>query len=277
MKNFYIVLSVLVGAALVAGSAWAVSRTPVQVIPSGRVVVIPENAAEVAPHIFSLGTAVDPESGREVEGLMIVRYRRDYEKPPWAGGGKNGGRARNQCYAFLAKGAKWKSVEPWLVNAVNAEGLSDIFVRDNLMSDIAKWESFGSADILGDGSLTSAPLSADTDSPDGANEVYFGDIDSEGAIAVTVVWGYFSGPPKLRELVEWDQVYDQVDYDWSATGEPDKMDFENIATHEIGHAVGMGHPDDSCIEETMYRYAGFGETKKRTLEAGDKAGIAELY
>ena len=55
------------------------------------------------------------------------------------------------------------------------------------------------------------------------------------------------------------------------------MDFENIATHELGHAMGMAHPADSCTEETMYRFASSGETKKRTLNAGDIAGIKGLY
>ncbi len=98
-----------------------------------------------------------------------------------------------------------------------------------------------------------------------------------GAIGVTIVWGIFNGPPFARELVEWDQVYDDTDFDWSSTGEAGKMDFENIATHELGHTVGMGHPDDSCLEETMYRFASEGETNKRTLEAGDSAGVKRLY
>ena len=55
------------------------------------------------------------------------------------------------------------------------------------------------------------------------------------------------------------------------------MDFENIATHELGHSIGMGHPSSECIEETMYAYADFGETKKRTLNTGDIEGISELY
>jgi hypothetical protein len=37
------------------------------------------------------------------------------------------------------------------------------------------------------------------------------------------------------------------------------------------------HPSDTCTEETMYRFIGMPETKKQTLEAGDLAGIAELY
>jgi hypothetical protein len=55
------------------------------------------------------------------------------------------------------------------------------------------------------------------------------------------------------------------------------MDYQNIATHEFGHAAGMGHPAGSCTEETMYGFAQSGETKKRTLAAGDIAGIQKQY
>ena len=241
-------------------------------VKSGNVVVIPANAVEVAPNVFSLGTATDVD-GRVVEGLMFIDYKKGYAKPPWAGGGSG----TTKCYSFLANGAKWKTVEPWIVNPANTEGLGNSFVFDNLVADIQKWEDASSTNILGDGIINITTLVADTSSTDGKNEVYFGDVDSPGAIAVTIVWGYFSGPPGLRELVEWDQVYDQVDFKWNNTGEDGKMDFENIATHELGHSVGMGHPEGTCIEETMYAYAGFGETKKRSLNAGDIAGVNELY
>ncbi len=241
---------------------------------SGVAVVIPSHAVEVADGVFSLGTAVI--DGKKVEGMMFIHYKRENAKPPWAGGGK-GDKGGSTCYAFLAKGAKWKNLESWVVNPANTEGLSDGFVFSNLASDIQKWGDASSFNILGDGSTTTATLVADTSSPDNQNEVYFGSIDSPGAIAVTIVWGIFSGPPRGRELVEWDMVYDQVDFDWSASGEAGKMDFENIATHELGHAVGMGHPGSTCLEETMYAYAGYGETKKRDLNAGDIVGISKLY
>lgn len=237
----------------------------------GVTVIIPANAVEVANDVFSLGAARDVD-GKVVEGFMFVD--RGYAKPPGAG---KGGGGSSTCFAFLANGAKWKSVESWVVNPTNTESLSDSFVFSNLGADIQKWENASLANILGDGSITVATLVADNVSPDGQNEVYFGDVASPGAIAVTIVWGVFAGPPSQRYLVEWDQVYDQVDYNWNSTGEAGKMDFENIATHEIGHSDGMGHPDDSCTEETMYRFAGFGETKKRDLNVGDIAGIQALY
>ncbi len=56
------------------------------------------------------------------------------------------------------------------------------------------------------------------------------------------------------------------------------MDFENIATHELGHSVGMGDLYTAeCNQQTMYGYASNGETNKRTLESGDINGIRALY
>jgi len=56
------------------------------------------------------------------------------------------------------------------------------------------------------------------------------------------------------------------------------MDFENIATHELGHSVGLDDLyDERSSEQTMYGYASYGETKKRTLEDGDINGVYQLY
>ena len=236
-------------------------------------VIIPAHAVELADGVFSLGTARDVD-GSVVEGMMFIDYKKGNAKPPWAGGG---GGTTTTCFAVLAKGAKWKTLEPWIVNPNNTESLSDSFVLNDLTADIQKWEDASSINILGNGSINTSVLVADELSPDGVNEVYFGDVDSSGAIAVTIVWGIFSGPPSQRKLVEWDQVYDQADFNWSSSGEANKMDFENIATHEIGHSVGMGHPPDGCVNETMYRFATEGETVKRDLNSGDISGINDLY
>ena len=72
-------------------------------------------------------------------------------------------------------------------------------------------------------------------------------------------------------------IINDQDFSWSLTGAPGAIDVWNIVAHEGGHAIGMGHPSGSCTEETMYAYASEGETKKRSLNAGDIAGIRELY
>lgn len=233
--------------------------------------------------VISLGNALDAESGEMVEGYAIIHY-------------KDGNAAKTKpvkpsptttaCYAYLARDAKWKTVEPWVFNGANTSGLDQNSSFELINQSVLKWEDAADGvlnngrgvDILGDGALTSDALLADTVAPDGLNEVYFADISDANAIAITIIWGVFGGAPSQRRLMEWDQIYDDVDFTWSLSGEADKMDFENIVTHELGHSTGMADMYDSkCAEETMYGYASNGETNKRDLYNGDIEGINKLY
>ncbi|GIW61468.1 MAG: hypothetical protein KatS3mg089_0320 [Patescibacteria group bacterium] len=242
---------------------------------------LPDTAVKIADDLYKIPKAKDPVSGLDVEGYAIIHKKAKF-KQAFLHKSKLTN-SKTSCYGFFAKGAKWKNVEPWLLNATGS-GLLDNFVLSNLSQDISKWEDAtdgvlgnGGLNVLGDGSLTTNVLVADTTAPDGLNEVYFGPIDDPNTIAVTIVWGYFSGLVSKRRIVEWDQIYNTA-YQWSASGEAGKMDFENIATHELGHSVGLiDLYNSSCTDETMYGYATEGETKKRDLNTGDITGMNKLY
>ncbi|MBI2024621.1 MAG: matrixin family metalloprotease [Candidatus Harrisonbacteria bacterium] len=227
--------------------------------------------------IVPLGEAFDRQTGKKVEGFKIIHYKRGYHHRPNHTGGP-GGEAGSTCYAYLSKGANWKLTEDYLVDSSNTQGLASSSVHSLLSTALETWDSEVAADIFGVESIGVVD-GADFIAPDGKNEFLFANVSDPGAIAVTIVWGIFSGPPFQRELVEWDMVFDDVDFSWSvdASGVAGKMDFLNIAVHEVGHAAGMGHPSDSCVEETMFRFASEGEIKKRDLNAGDIAGIKALY
>jgi len=256
-------------------------------VADGVTVSVPQAALDGSPVIIPLGTAVDPQSGRVVEGLAIIHYRNNFSHKPNHPdkGGKPGGDSASTCFSYLAKGAEWKVFgEDYIVDASNNGGLSEANVRSIIADGITQWEDAADGtidgsivDIFGDEDLTSTVNRAAIGTLDGRNDVIFGSIAEANAIAVTYVWGIFSGPPRGRELVEWNMIYDDVDFDWSDTGEAFKMDFENIFVHEMGHAFGLGHPDNTCTDESMYAFAGFGEINKRDLNAGDIAGIDGLY
>lgn len=236
----------------------------------------------IAPKVVIL------KDGRIAEKVVHIFYEEGYShKPTHTPGGKdkggNGGDDDPKCNSFLFGGkTKWKSVEPYIVRNNNQDGLSDSFVKGLISGDIRKWEAAAGKDILGS-EVSGTVDGPDFNSPDDKNEVMFGSItgdDSEGVIAFTIVW-------KTRiqnQLIEWDMFYNDF-YKWGDAGPTNEnglgdttiMDFDNITNHELGHATGMGHPDDSCTEETMYAFATFGETKKRTLHVGDIAGINDLY
>lgn len=268
----------------------SVSKVAVPVLKAAKqvTVTIPPHAVELAPGVFDLGTA--RVKGEVVQGFMFIDFRKGYHHKPGHGGGPGGGGPGgkgkgDKCFAVLAKGARWKNTESYVLNPANGDGLSESFVNSSITTGLETWDAEVPFDIFGSRTITNDTLVADTVAPDEKNEVYFGAIEGEGSIAVAIVWGIFTGPPGQRRLVEWDIVYDDAEFKFgdagptseTSLGDTSVMDLLNIATHESGHAVGLGHPDDSCTEETMYRFAGFGETKKRTLNSGDIAGVNDLY
>jgi len=92
-----------------------------------------------------------------------------------------------------------------------------------------------------------------------------------GAIAVTYIW--YSG----SQILETDTRMNTF-YKWSLTGEAGKMDVQNIMTHEFGHWAGLADLyDDVDYWLTMYGYADYGETYKRTLGLGDINGLEAWY
>jgi hypothetical protein len=215
---------------------------------------------------------------------IVFTYKKGFGKPEGTPGkGPPGG--EKEYYEFLGKGVKWKDLPiTYVINPDNPDGLSMSFVVEAINSAVEEWDDHTSAGLFGTYTVDYS-AEVDWESPDYTNELAFGDYPEDGVIAVAVVWGYFYGPPKQREIIEFDIMFD-IDFTWGYAGPTDEtslgdtsvMDLQNIVTHELGHGVGLADLyDDECSEQTMYGYAEYGETKKRTLNDGDIAGIQELY
>ncbi len=211
-----------------------------------------------------------------LERIVFIHYKKGFAKPPWAGGGKKP--KEPACYDFLGKRVKWQELPAdYVIDPDNPDGLTEDFVISAISAGAEEWDFHTSADLFGTYSID-YESSWDSDAPDGRNELLFGDYPEEGVIAVAVVWGYFSGPPSLREIIEFDVLFD-TDYRWGdATVNLSVMDLQNIATHEIGHGAGLDDIyDNVCSEVTMYGYSDYGEIIKRDLEQPDITGIQKLY
>jgi len=204
--------------------------------------------------------------------ITLIHYRKGYGKPDGVGKPKKPPKD-SACYTYLSKGAKWKTTEDYLVNPTNNDDMDQNFVKNAVDAGVTAWEEHG-GEIFGQGYIdTSASYSENYDEN---NTTSFTNLDP-GIIGVATVWGFFSGPPKYREIVGWDIRFNDY-YDWGDGVNPNLMDLQNIATHELGHAAGMGDLYDvKCNQETMYGYSEYGEIIKRDLNPGDIAGIQGLY
>jgi len=100
------------------------------------------------------------------------------------------------------------------------------------------------------------------------NTVYMNDsIDS---VAVMTPWVYAGTNELSRFRIDFND-----DLSWSTTAESDKYDVWNVAAHEFGHGLGMGH--SSYTDATMYSQTEKGEREKRYLSQDDVDGVTALY
>lgn len=97
------------------------------------------------------------------------------------------------------------------------------------------------------------------------------------AIAITRNFYVSGAGPHSGLILDSDILLNAVDHSFSVTGESGKHDVQNIVTHEVGHFIGLGHETGSATEPTMVAVASPGETKKRTLETSDLAGMTAGY
>jgi len=225
--------------------------------------------------VISIALAKRPENTPPpLEKIVIIHYKRGHAKPPWAGRGNK----ESPNYMTYGKGIKWKDLPVNIViDPDNPDGLPQSFIVDAITDSAEEWDGYTGSNIYETYSIDYSS-SWDDDSPDGRNELLFGDYSESGVIAVTIIWGYFSGPPSRREILEFDILFD-TDYIWGdASTDTTVMDLQNIATHELGHGFGLADLyESSASEETMYGYSTEGEIKKRSLNSGDIAGIQDLY
>jgi hypothetical protein len=108
-------------------------------------------------------------------------------------------------------------------------------------------------------------------SVDGRNVVIFRNTAGSGAIATTYSW--WSGGSRIdSDVIFWDA-------DWrfftGASGCSDGAYVEDVATHELGHSLGLGH--SSVTDATMYSTYSRCSTSMRTPAADDITGLQALY
>jgi hypothetical protein len=193
-----------------------------------------------------------------VDSVTFIHYKDGKVK-------MDGGKASKGATCYKLMGVKWKKFPiNFVINPA---------VDPNAVVEATKeWDKYTSVELFGEYSIDS---SANFDSsPDGRNEYSYGNYPQSDVIAITRIWYTRFG----KEIVEYDVMFDS-DFNWGdATQNPNVMDWQNIATHETGHGLGLSDVyQNACSEVTMYGYSWEGDIGKRTLEQPDIIGLQKLY
>jgi len=249
---------------------------------SGAAAAIPNQAADVAKE-----KAKTPD----LEKIEFIHWKKGFAKPPCNNDGicdpeenpscadckKNGEEEEPTatCYAFLGQYGKrllkWGDLPvSYVINPTNLDELSETFVASAISAGAEEWDYWTGVELFNGYSFGGTQARVQ----DYINTLAWGNYPTAGVIAVATVWYN----PATKTIVEFDIMFD-TDWTWGdATVNSAVMDLQNIATHELGHGVGLADVyETECSAVTMYGYSDYGETQKRTLETPDIIGIQTLY
>lgn len=182
---------------------------------------------------------------------------------------------------------RWPAGQPvgYTVGSRGAAGVSPAEFREAIGRSFATWESVPTAAIQ----FTPRGVS-DRDSSD-ADGVTLLAFDSRPELDRTLGATSYTVDVMSGALLEAD-VFFNAAFPWSTAsgGQAGRYDLESIATHEIGHLVGLGH---SALGETEMVGSGRrvlsagavmfpiafspGNIDGRRLQADDIAGVSDIY
>jgi Matrixin len=170
--------------------------------------------------------------------------------------------------AYTTTGPTWEvRPVPYSINTTNLD-LPESAVEPAVRLGADAWATQSSASIdmayLGRSAQT-------TTGNDGVNLVVFRNASSGSAIATTYWWS--SGGRIIdADIVFWDAAFHFFS---GSTGCSGGFYIEDIAAHEFGHALGLGH--STTTGATMYPSVSSCNAGNRTLDADDIAGVRFLY
>lgn len=169
--------------------------------------------------------------------------------------------------AYSLSGPSWPLPQmTYLVNAANLD-LPGLAAETAVRAGADTWlQQTGAFRFVYGG-----PSSQTTNTFDNVNLVLFRNESSGSAIATTYWWSS-GGRIVDADVVFWDGAFK---FFAGTSGCAGGFYIEDIAAHEFGHALGLGH--STLAPATMYPSTSACNVQNRSLDADDIAGARALY
>ncbi len=179
--------------------------------------------------------------------------------------------AINSVWSYKFIGPKWPGANPVVQYWINEQGSPEVLDEvDHIVKSFKVWDQVPTSTLetkyLG---MTAANSCA----KDNINLLKWAKgrdwTLGQGVIAAAYIWY------KSDVIQEFDILFNDQHFSWSTSGEANKMDVGHIATHEVGHVLGLDH--SSVSGAVMWPTARPGDLSNRKLHSDDSAGLSALY
>jgi hypothetical protein len=219
------------------------------------------------------GNQAIPKRPTDLEQIVFVhQFKPGKPENP----GNSQGRPPRDTASYKLWGGKLGETASYKIN-ISGSGVGEAAI-DAINAAAGSWNkvtAFGELLSYG-GTTTKSGYAYDYE-----NTVSWANLGPNNTNTIAIAYYWYSR--KTKEVVEFDIIFNTI---WTWGIDPDgeggktisDMDIQNLATHEFGHPIGLSDLyTDSANSLTMYGYSDYGETQKRSLEAGDIAGAQALY
>lgn len=174
---------------------------------------------------------------------------------------------RASVKAYVAFASWPGSSATFFINPQNAD-VSDSAAEAALLTAMDAWNTQGQSSFH----YSYGGRVSDTNTGyDGKNVIVFRNASNGSALASTYYW-YSGGTMLDADIVFWDAPYV---FFAGTSGCNGGAYIEDVATHEMGHALGLSH--SSVADATMYPTYSYCSQDQRTLAADDISGLQSLY
>ena len=173
--------------------------------------------------------------------------------------------------AYTTNGGRWIGTPvPYVVNTANLD-LPASAIVPALQAGADTWALQSNAAFA---FTYAGPSGQTTNTNDGINLVLFrNDPNTANPSAIATTYSWFSGSTLIdTDIVFWDGAFQ---FFAGSSGCSGGFYIEDIAAHEFGHALGLGHSTMSAA--TMYPSTSYCNTANRSLDADDLSGVLAIY